>query len=76
MLTPKHTYYLSVVPTVYSTDEEDVLTHTYAFTQHHKSVSLSGNSLPLPGVFFKWDFSPLMIQISDRGRPGFQTLVR
>eukprot|EP01112_Ceratiomyxa_fruticulosa_P023386 TRINITY_DN890_c0_g1_i1.p1 TRINITY_DN890_c0_g1~~TRINITY_DN890_c0_g1_i1.p1 ORF type:complete len:400 (-),score=63.59 TRINITY_DN890_c0_g1_i1:41-1240(-) len=61
-------YLVQVVPTLYRREHEELTLHTnqYSFTHFTKIVNLNTQSFELPGVFFKYDVSPLMVQITEK----------
>jgi len=72
-------YYIKVVPTVF-TDAfgRQVHTNTYTMTERFRPLSIKSGSpeAVLPGVFFIYDISPFMRQISRRGSSFFHMLSR
>eukprot|EP01113_Clastostelium_recurvatum_P005388 TRINITY_DN12414_c0_g1_i2.p1 TRINITY_DN12414_c0_g1~~TRINITY_DN12414_c0_g1_i2.p1 ORF type:complete len:414 (+),score=92.21 TRINITY_DN12414_c0_g1_i2:22-1242(+) len=61
-------YYIQVVPTLYKRESDGTLltTNQYSYTQHTKLIQLDGFSFALPGVFFKYDVFPFMVQITEK----------
>lgn len=62
--TAQFQYFLKLVPTVY----RDMLgrqqnTHQFSATMHKQVVDLSSGIIVQPGVFFKYDFAPMMISM-------------
>lgn len=62
-------YYIKIVPTMYIKDSGEVInTNQFSVTRHSKSVeSLSGES-GMPGVFFTYELSPLMVKYTEKRR--------
>jgi hypothetical protein len=59
------TYFVTVVPTIY--DDGNILeTYQYSVTNHTEIVVPEGNHWHLPGVFIKYDFSPIMAKITRK----------
>jgi hypothetical protein len=69
-------YNLKVVPTIFQTWQKQLISNQFSYTQNYKAVDLMSGQIPLPGVFFKWDFDPLMIVIHEVHQPWFSVLVR
>ena len=61
------TYYLKVVPTVYSNSSSQLLTNQFSMNAVTRDVEVSpfGRVTALPGVFFVYDLTPFMHIISD-----------
>jgi hypothetical protein len=67
--TCRYEYYIKVVPTSFTrVDGQSTSSHSFSATQHKTEVQMQnmlmgifGMKLPHPGVFFKYDFSPIMI---------------
>ncbi|KAL7949364.1 DUF1692 domain-containing protein [Trichoderma barbatum] len=66
----KFQYYLSVVPTVYLTSNRIVNTNQYAVTEQSKTIS----DHQVPGIFFKYDIEPIMLNVEET-RDGFFTFL-
>jgi len=63
----KQTYYLSLVPTIYIDGSHVIQTHQYAVTNHTDVIDLQNSAtLQLPGVFFKYDFSPMLVKLEKQ----------
>ncbi|KAL1925719.1 uncharacterized protein VTP21DRAFT_602 [Calcarisporiella thermophila] len=66
-------YFISVVPTTYMDASNNILrTNQYAVSDHNKNIGTSG----VPGVFFKYDIEPILIQIHERRSSFLHFLVR
>lgn len=63
----KFQYFMSIVPTVYSvgpasrSNPDTLLTNQYAVTEQSHEV----NERVIPGVFFKYDIEPILLQIEE-----------
>lgn len=63
----KFQYFVSVVPTVYSVgpastrNSDTLFTNQYAVTEQSHTV----NDYIIPGVFFKYDIEPILLQIEE-----------
>jgi hypothetical protein len=59
-----YSYYLKVVPTIYeSLDGNIIKTNQFSVTEHQKNMG--GDSHGLPGVFFMYDLSPIMVKFTE-----------
>eukprot|EP00294_Goniomonas_avonlea_P016447 CAMPEP_0114560418 /NCGR_PEP_ID=MMETSP0114-20121206/11451_1 /TAXON_ID=31324 /ORGANISM="Goniomonas sp, Strain m" /LENGTH=323 /DNA_ID=CAMNT_0001745967 /DNA_START=286 /DNA_END=1257 /DNA_ORIENTATION=+ len=59
-------YFLKVVPTTYKyLNGETVKTNQFSVTEHFRSLD-SGGMRGLPGVFFFYDLSPIMVRFSEQ----------
>jgi endoplasmic reticulum-Golgi intermediate compartment protein 3 len=60
-------YFLKIVPTMYSSINGRIIhTNQFSVTTHQKSaLAISGESA-MPGVFFSYELSPLMVKFSER----------
>jgi len=71
-------YFLSVVPTVYVTDDcgrKIIETNQYAVTeQSHPSAGHMGQEVP--GIFFKYDVEPLQLTIFHSHMSTYRFLIR
>jgi len=60
----KQTYFLRLVPTQYIDGYRVIQTHQYSVTNHTDHIDLhNAATLQLPGVFFKYDFSPMLVKL-------------
>jgi len=72
-------YFIKVVPTVYQglDDQMVIKTNQYSVTEHFRALSKSheGHGSGLPGVFFMYDISPIMVKFTEHTRsfPHFLT---
>lgn len=60
-------YFLKIVPTMYVSQSGSILhTNQFSVTTHQKSaVAISGESA-MPGVFFSYELSPLMVKFTEK----------
>ncbi|KAK1760603.1 endoplasmic reticulum vesicle transporter-domain-containing protein [Echria macrotheca] len=69
----KFQYFMSVVPTVYSLGDpsrmgsRSVVTNQYAVTEQSREV----NEQTIPGIFFKYDIEPILLNIVESRDPFF-----
>lgn len=63
----KFQYFLSIVPTEYSseTNGRTLFTNQYAVTEMSRKVS----SYQVPGIFFKYDIEPLSVRVTEHRTP-------
>lgn len=62
-------YHIKIVPTAYM-KKNGSLTHAYQFsvTKHQKVISIISGESGMPGVFFQYEFSPLMVKYTQKDR--------
>ncbi len=74
----KFQYFMSVVPTVYSlgragaSGSRAIFTNQYAVTEQ----SLEINELNVPGIFFKYDIEPILLNIEEFRDTFFVFLIK
>lgn len=84
----KFQYYLSIVPTIYTTNlkkiigslgpghrtstSDTVITNQYAVTEQSYPVGEAS----VPGIFFKYDIEPILLLVSEESSSLFALLVR
>ena len=62
-------YYVKVVPTRYEfTGGKQLTSCQYSVTEQFKAAGQPGSGFVLPGVFFIYDISPIMVKFSERRR--------
>ncbi|KAI8427758.1 hypothetical protein MSG28_002182 [Choristoneura fumiferana] len=62
-------YYIKIVPTVYVKLDNTVLhTNQFSVTRHQKSVSNINSESGMPGAFFSYELSPLMVKYTEKER--------
>lgn len=60
-------YYIKIVPTMYVKASGEVInTNQFSVTRHSKSVSVVSGESGMPGVFFSYELSPLMVKYTER----------
>ena len=72
-----YVYYTSVVPTLFKKLGAEVDTNQYSVNDYrylYKDVAAKGDKMP--GIFFKYNFEPLSIVVSDVRLSFIQFLVR
>ncbi|TGZ84874.1 DUF1692-domain-containing protein [Ascodesmis nigricans] len=70
----KFQYFLSIVPTQYTSfvSGRSLLTNQYSVTESSRSVS----EFKIPGIFFKYDIEPLSLTVEERRTPLYKFLIR
>ncbi|XP_068621682.1 endoplasmic reticulum-Golgi intermediate compartment protein 3 isoform X2 [Battus philenor] len=62
-------YYIKIVPTMYIKLDQTVLyTNQFSVTRHQKSVSNINSESGMPGAFFSYELSPLMVKYTEKDR--------
>jgi len=60
-------YYLKIVPTMYEKIDRSVMyTNQFSTTRHQKAVSTMSGESGMPGVFFSYEISPIMIKFMEK----------
>lgn len=60
-------YYIKIVPTMYVKSTGDTIhTNQFSVTRHSKSVSITSGESGMPGIFFSYELSPLMVKYQER----------
>jgi hypothetical protein len=64
--TGQYMYYVKVVPTDYvSLSGEVTRSNQFSVTEHFVMVDFMAGQFPQPGVFIKYDFSPIMVEYRE-----------
>ncbi|KAL5493242.1 hypothetical protein EMCRGX_G014389 [Ephydatia muelleri] len=59
-------YFIKVVPTIYKSLSGNALkSNQFSVTKHKKAVRAMPGESGLPGVFFMYDLSPMMVQLTE-----------
>lgn len=62
-----YNYYLKIVPTVYvKPNEAPINTNQFSVTRYRKD--LSNKERGMPGIFFSYELSPLMVKYEEQQR--------
>ena len=69
-------YYLQVVPTKFRTFQRSMDTNQYSVTERNRTINHQAGSHGVTGIFFKYDMSPMVVEITEERRPFWQFLVR
>jgi len=74
----RHMYYIRLVPTTYNDGYLSMKTYQYAVTNHTDEFDIVNDpfSIQLPGVWFKYDFSPMLVQLEKRPKYFTHLLTR
>lgn len=68
-------YFVKVVPTIYEyVDGKQIVTNQYSVTQHMRPKNAQ-HSHVVPGVFFMYDLSPIMVHIKQQNKSFVHFLV-
>lgn len=74
----KFQYFMSIVPTTYSVGHPDtrgsrtIFTNQYAVTEQEKDI----NERTIPGIFFKYDIEPILLNIVETRDSFFVFLIK
>jgi len=69
-------YFIQVVPTIFETSGYVYDTNQYSVTYQHNNVDLTSEHIELPGLFFKYDISPMMMHRREFYTPFTTFLTR
>lgn len=69
-------YFLQVVPTSVNTFISQVDTYQFAVTHKNRTINHSQGSHGVPGIFFKYDLSPIKVKITEEKRGFGRLLIR
>ncbi|KYQ91939.1 DUF1692 family protein [Tieghemostelium lacteum] len=61
-------YYIQVVPTLYQSNGYQLETNQYSYNYEFRPVN-SFQIARIPGIYFKYDMSPLMIEVNQSSKP-------
>ena len=62
-------YFIKIVPTTYTkVDGETLYTNQYSVTKHYKSTTSGLGDRGLPGVFFSYELSPMVVRYTEKQR--------
>ncbi|KAJ1530346.1 hypothetical protein ONE63_005259 [Megalurothrips usitatus] len=69
-------YYIKIVPTTYVRRDGSVLqTNQFSVTKHQKVVSMGHGESGMPGIFFNYELSPMMVKYTEKEKPLSHFLV-
>ncbi|XP_076764323.1 endoplasmic reticulum-Golgi intermediate compartment protein 3 [Xylocopa sonorina] len=62
-------HYIKIVPTTYvRADGSTLLTNQFSVTRHARQVSLFSGESGMPGIFFNYELSPLMVKYTEKAK--------
>lgn len=62
-------YHIKIVPTAYvKKDGEIINANQFSVTKHRKVISIMSGESGMPGIFFQYELSPLMVKYTERSR--------
>lgn len=62
-------YYFKIIPTMYvKLDKSVVYSNQFSVTRHQKTVQTFSGESGMPGAFFSYELSPLMVKYTERER--------
>lgn len=62
-------YYIKIVPTSYVRKDGTVIfSNQFSVTKHQKVVSIISGESGMPGIFFQYELSPLMVKYTEKER--------
>lgn len=73
-----YNYYIKIVPTMYvpKTYASSILhTNQFSVTTHQKSAQSGGGESTMPGIFFSYELSPLMVKYTEKSNSFSHFLV-
>lgn len=60
-------YYIKIVPTMHVKLNGDIInTNQFSVTRHSKIISVISGENGMPGVFFSYELSPLMVKYTEK----------
>lgn len=60
-------YHIKIVPTAYvNLDGSIIQSNQFSVTKHKKVVSILSGESGMPGAFFQYELSPLMVKYTER----------
>ena len=69
-------YYIQVVPTEYENMWQKVRTNQFSVTERERAVTMDSGGSGVPGIFFKYDLSSVVVKIKQERQPFLQFLIR
>ncbi|XP_050452629.1 endoplasmic reticulum-Golgi intermediate compartment protein 3 isoform X1 [Cataglyphis hispanica] len=62
-------HYIKIVPTTYvRSDGSTLFTNQFSVTRHARQVSLFTGESGMPGIFFSYELSPLMVKYTEKAK--------
>ncbi|KAF6018051.1 ERGIC2 [Bugula neritina] len=69
-------YFIKVVPTKVNTRFSNVDTYQFAVTERNRALDHNTGSHGTPGIFLKYDFSPIKVYVEQKYKPLWKFLIR
>ncbi|KAL3842000.1 hypothetical protein ACJMK2_020074 [Sinanodonta woodiana] len=69
-------YFMQVVPTQVRTYINSADAYQFSVTERNRTIDHASGSHGVPGIFVKYDLSPISIRVREEHRPYWQFLVR
>ncbi|CAL1530423.1 unnamed protein product [Lymnaea stagnalis] len=69
-------YFMQVVPTEVRTYKANMDTYQFSVTDHNRPINHGEGSHGVPGIFVKYDLSPLLIRVREVHKPFWMFLVQ
>jgi len=70
-------YFFQVVPTTFiKSNGRKIQTNQYSVSDHYNPINLNGEAIELPGVFFKYDVSPIQVKMEEKQMSLSHLIVR
>lgn len=69
-------YYLQVVPTKLRTVHLKLDTYQYSMTERSRPIDHLQGSHGVPGIFVKYEMSPMMVEVVEKRKPLLQFFIR
>ncbi|XP_053981386.1 endoplasmic reticulum-Golgi intermediate compartment protein 3 [Hylaeus volcanicus] len=62
-------HYIKIVPTTYVRDDgSTLLTNQFSVTRHSRQLSMFSGESGMPGIFFSYELSPLMVKYTEKAK--------
>lgn len=62
-------YHIKIVPTAYVKRDNTIIhTNQFSVTKHKKVISIMSGESGMPGAFFQYELSPLMVKYTEKER--------
>lgn len=62
-------YYIKIVPTAYQKKDRSIIhSNQFSVTKHQKTISVMTGESGMPGIFFQYELSPLMVKYTEKER--------
>jgi len=62
-------YFIKIVPTLYQRSDGTILsTNQFSITKHKKIIAFNRGTTGMPGIFFNYEFSPIMVKFTEKSK--------